>query len=64
MSTINSTNPNRISARHGKFTQTNLLFADGHAATFPTKIFPPDFRPGTVTLPQYRNLRWRLDDGQ
>ncbi|HEV8604891.1 MAG TPA: type II secretion system protein [Tepidisphaeraceae bacterium] len=61
---INSTNPNRISARHGKFTQTNLLFADGHAATFLTKSFPPDFKLATVTLPQYRNLRWRLDDGQ
>jgi prepilin-type processing-associated H-X9-DG protein len=62
---INSTNPNRVSARHNKFTQTNLLFADGHAATFPTKDLPsPDFSPNTVMQPKYRNLRWRLDDGQ
>ncbi len=60
---INSTNPNRISARHGKFTQTNLLFADGHAASYPTTTFPPRFDLNTVAQPQYRNLRWRLDDG-
>jgi len=62
---INSTNPMRVNARHNKFTQTNLLFADGHAATFATKDLPyPDFSPNTVMQPRYRNLRWRLDDGQ
>src|SRR6267142_2081886 len=61
---INSTNPDRISARHNKYTQPNLLFADGHAATFPTNPLPnPDFSLNTVLQPKYRNLRWRLDDG-
>jgi prepilin-type N-terminal cleavage/methylation domain-containing protein/prepilin-type processing-associated H-X9-DG protein len=61
---INSTNPNRVSARHNKSTQTNILFADGHAGTFVTKDLPsPDFSPNTVMQPRYRNLRWRLDDG-
>jgi len=55
---INSTNPMRISARHNKFTQTNLLFADGHAGTFITSSLPyPDFHLNTIMQPKYRNLR-------
>ena len=60
---INSTNPRRVSARHNKLTQTNILFADGHANTFVTKTLPePDFSLNTVMQPRYRSLRWRLDD--
>ena len=33
-------NPNRISARHGRKTQTNLAFFDGHAATYKTEELP------------------------
>lgn len=33
-------NGNRISARHGKRTQTNIAFFDGHAQTFFTKELP------------------------
>jgi prepilin-type processing-associated H-X9-DG protein len=33
-------NANRISARHGRKTQTNLSFFDGHAETFFTKDLP------------------------
>ena len=60
---LRGTNPNRISARHGKLTQTNILFADGHAATVITNSLPPLFDLNTLTQPQYRNMRWRLDDG-
>jgi prepilin-type N-terminal cleavage/methylation domain-containing protein/prepilin-type processing-associated H-X9-DG protein len=35
-----SSNANRISARHGKKTQTNLGFFDGHAETFFTRDLP------------------------
>lgn len=34
------TNPNRLSARHGGKTMTNLAFFDGHAATFRTEDLP------------------------
>jgi len=62
---FDGTNPMRVSARHNKRTQTNLLFADGHAATFLTSTLPyPDFHLNTIMQPKYRNLRWRLDDGQ
>jgi prepilin-type processing-associated H-X9-DG protein len=34
-------NTNKIAARHGKGkTQTNFLFADGHAETVPSKQLP------------------------
>jgi prepilin-type processing-associated H-X9-DG protein/prepilin-type N-terminal cleavage/methylation domain-containing protein len=33
-------NANRVSARHGKKTQTNIAFFDGHAATIRTKDLP------------------------
>src|SRR5687768_16053998 len=32
--------PNRLNARHGKQSATNLLFFDGHAETYPTKDLP------------------------
>jgi prepilin-type N-terminal cleavage/methylation domain-containing protein/prepilin-type processing-associated H-X9-DG protein len=35
-----TSNANRISARHGRKTQTNLGFFDGHAETFRTKDLP------------------------
>jgi prepilin-type processing-associated H-X9-DG protein len=39
----NSTSWGRLNARHQNFTRTNVVFLDGHAATFLT---------GTTTVPQ------------
>ena len=33
-------NANRLNARHGRQRNTNILFFDGHAETFPTKTLP------------------------
>jgi prepilin-type N-terminal cleavage/methylation domain-containing protein/prepilin-type processing-associated H-X9-DG protein len=33
-------NANRVNARHGKKTQTNLLFVDGHVETWQTSLLP------------------------
>ena len=60
---ISSTNPNRIHARHGKATQTNILFADGHAATVITKDLPPLFTRQYLSdnRARYGHIKWRLD---
>ena len=42
-------NANRMSARHQRFTKTNLLFFDGHASTFDTAALPGGMGNGTVT---------------
>ncbi len=61
----------RISARHGKRTQTNLLFFDGHAATVQTKTLPGGYGPtpngagnpfNTLAgLAGWQWPKWRLD---
>jgi prepilin-type N-terminal cleavage/methylation domain-containing protein/prepilin-type processing-associated H-X9-DG protein len=69
-----STNPNRINARHSRQTVTNLAFFDGHAESIKTKDLPApvkgqgdgDCKPGSTTfslnnLKQYGYPRWRLD---
>jgi prepilin-type N-terminal cleavage/methylation domain-containing protein/prepilin-type processing-associated H-X9-DG protein len=69
-----STNPNRINARHSRQTVTNLAFFDGHAESIKTKDLPApvkgqgdaDCKPGSTTfslnnLRQYGYPRWRLD---
>ena len=69
-------NTNNISARHGRGkTQTNVLFADGHAETIPSKQLPTggastggwggnqntsDLRSAT-TLVNSTFPKWRLD---
>jgi len=40
-----NTNENRINARHSKMTNTNMLFFDGHAITYPTKQIPGGLTP-------------------
>jgi prepilin-type N-terminal cleavage/methylation domain-containing protein/prepilin-type processing-associated H-X9-DG protein len=46
------TNDKRINARHGKRTQTNVLFLDGHAETVQTSRLPsPDCNPGPTPNP-------------
>jgi prepilin-type N-terminal cleavage/methylation domain-containing protein/prepilin-type processing-associated H-X9-DG protein len=40
-------NSARINARHGRMTQTNLLFFDGHAVTYPTVQLPGGLGVGT-----------------
>ena len=61
---------NRINARHGKRSQTNILFYDGHAQTFATKELNPGglgpYANGTnyFTLAKCRETpypRWRMD---
>jgi prepilin-type processing-associated H-X9-DG protein len=56
-------NANRIHARHGLGTQTNILFFDGHAETFLRKALPPnkdDFvKPSTLS--PWPRPKWRLD---
>jgi len=42
-------NANRLCARHQKFTRTNLLFFDGHAAAYDTASLPGGMGNGTVT---------------
>ena len=60
----------RLSARHLNYSATNLLFFDGHAATFPTASLPGGLGPNTAgsspfdsltTLKNYPAQRWRLD---
>jgi len=46
---------NRISARHNRFRQTNLLFFDGHAKTYDTDTFPAAW--ATPTPPPGRSPR-------
>lgn len=40
-----STNPSRVSARHSRKTKTNLVFFDGHAASFITADLPGGLYP-------------------
>ena len=42
---LQTTNANRINARHNKQTATNILFFDGHAATYPTATAARSTRP-------------------
>lgn len=74
-SPANTGGANRVNARHGKFKQTNLLFFDGHAATYETAGLPggigdansvPGGNPfaGTTPNPLLLNdtsARWRTD---
>jgi prepilin-type N-terminal cleavage/methylation domain-containing protein/prepilin-type processing-associated H-X9-DG protein len=61
--------PNRLNARHAKYTITNILFFDGHAESYPTKSLPGgdgvattnDFTLANLQLPQYNSIKWRLD---
>lgn len=53
------TNRYRINARHGKGTQTNMLFYDGHAETLRTLDLPTAF--DLTTLNKYPNTRFRMD---
>ena len=39
---VQSTNANRLNARHTRRTQTNILFFDGHAQTYNTRDLPGD----------------------
>lgn len=70
-----TTNGNRINARHGRYTQTNLEFLDGHAETYPTASLPGGMglQGGTVSgaafsvanlnanYPSPPGLIWQLD---
>jgi prepilin-type processing-associated H-X9-DG protein/prepilin-type N-terminal cleavage/methylation domain-containing protein len=69
---VQTTNANRLNARHNKRTMTNILFFDGHADTFLTKDLPGglgDANPVSSTFsrtnlisPKYVNgPKWRLD---
>ena len=69
---LQSTNANRLNARHNKQTATNILFFDGHADTYPTKGLPGgvgDANPAGTTFgltnlqdPKYAGgPKWRLD---
>lgn len=59
----------RINARHGNKTQTNLLFFDGHAATFRTEDLPGGMGPNPSGTDRFTNaalgasplLMWRLN---
>jgi prepilin-type N-terminal cleavage/methylation domain-containing protein/prepilin-type processing-associated H-X9-DG protein len=57
----------RINARHGRFRFTNILFFDGHAATYPTADLPGGMGPcsGDVfiqpALGTNTELLWRMD---
>jgi prepilin-type processing-associated H-X9-DG protein/prepilin-type N-terminal cleavage/methylation domain-containing protein len=64
-------NANRINARHGKRTQTNLAFFDGHAATYFTKDLPGGMGTKNATetkaafdptnLQNYPSPLWRME---
>ena len=60
---IETMNANRIVARHGLGTQTNILFFDGHAATYLRKDLPPnkDVFVKPSTLAPWPATKWRLD---
>ena len=50
----------RIGARHKNFTTTNVLFIDGHAATYPTKMLAPKI-DNLTDANKYPDPFWRLD---
>jgi prepilin-type N-terminal cleavage/methylation domain-containing protein/prepilin-type processing-associated H-X9-DG protein len=69
-------NANRLNARHQDFTKTNLLFFDGHAATYDTSGLPggignagnngstPFTQSGTISpliLNSDPSAKWRID---
>jgi prepilin-type N-terminal cleavage/methylation domain-containing protein/prepilin-type processing-associated H-X9-DG protein len=64
-------NTNKINARHGRRDQTNFLFADGHAATVPSKSLPNGGAGNTMATSDLRSAdelgrkspfpKWRLD---
>lgn len=63
-------NANRVNARHGKRTQTNLAFFDGHAETHMTASLPgglgyaavSDFSLANLNSPKYASgPKWRLN---
>jgi prepilin-type N-terminal cleavage/methylation domain-containing protein/prepilin-type processing-associated H-X9-DG protein len=68
-----SFNANRLNARHQKYTKTNLLFFDGHAATYDAKGLPGGIGDANVpsnpfntspTPPSFLNdtsARWRTN---
>ena|GEM_PF-1591924 len=73
---VQNQNANRLNARHNKRTATNLLFFDGHAATYPTASLPGGIgdagvgssnASSTFSLTNLRDPRyaggpkWRLD---
>jgi len=49
-------NPSRVNARHGKQTQTNIGFFDGHAETFLAKDLPGGMNPTSADF-TYTNLQ-------
>ena len=59
----------RINARHNRQTMTNLLFCDGHAATYPSSSLPTspsagvagDFTIATLSKAPYNVVKWRTD---
>ncbi|HEX8910925.1 MAG TPA: type II secretion system protein [Humisphaera sp.] len=69
-----STNPNRMNARHNNQKMTNLAFVDGHVESHYTRDLPAppgkngdeDCNPGSTTfslsnLARYPHPKWRLD---
>ena len=50
-------NANRLSARHGRKTQTNIAFFDGHAVTYPTKELPGGIGVASITDFSLANLQ-------
>jgi prepilin-type processing-associated H-X9-DG protein len=69
-----SGNANRLSARHYNKTKTNIVFMDGHAASFDTKSLPGGIHPADKAADyQLDNLnqkypppapQWRVDQQQ
>ena len=64
-----STNANRLHARHNGQKTTNIAFFDGHAESFATKVLPGgdgDANPagttfGLANLAKYPYPKWRID---
>jgi prepilin-type N-terminal cleavage/methylation domain-containing protein/prepilin-type processing-associated H-X9-DG protein len=59
-----TSNADRINARHMNRTMTNLLFMDGHAATFPRRelpIYESQFRLSELAKAPLHQVKWRID---
>lgn len=63
-----STNANRINARHGKATKSNILFYDGHVQTYITNDLPGGnvapitaFNLSSLLQQKYSTPVWRLE---
>jgi prepilin-type N-terminal cleavage/methylation domain-containing protein/prepilin-type processing-associated H-X9-DG protein len=56
-------NANRVNGRHNKGKFTNLLFCDGHAATYDRKQLPQQLSDYTLlnTSRLYPTVKWRID---